>query len=183
MLPHMINTHPRWLLPLILGSAVLLLAGTGLFMIVRPTARATTSPASPSSDAIPSPTPSESGPQWSDWDDLGGSFNAGPSVASWSVNRLDVFVRAAGQTMLHRAYNGTKWYPVEDLGPAIVGGPGAVARGPDRLEIFVRGADNQLWQKAWNGGWLSYYPLGGFLTSANCVFVGAESARCLRQGQ
>ena len=73
------------------------------------------------------------------------------------------------RTMLHRAYNGTKWYTAEDLGPAIVGGPGAVARGPDRLEIFVRGADNQLWQKAWNGGWLSYYPLGGFVSSSPTV--------------
>ena len=137
----MINTHRRWSLPVILGSAVLLLAGTGLFLIVRPGARATASPPSPSSapSATPSPTASETGPQWSDWDDLGGSFNAGPSVTSWSVNRLDVFVRAAGQTMLHRAYNGTKWHPAENLGPAIVGGPGAVARGPDRIDIFVRG--------------------------------------------
>ena len=44
-----------------------------------------------------------------------------------------------------------------------------MARGPDRLDIFVRGADNQLWQKAWNGGWLTYFPLGGFLTSSPAV--------------
>jgi hypothetical protein len=31
----MINTRRRWSLPVILGSAVLLLAGTGLFLIVR----------------------------------------------------------------------------------------------------------------------------------------------------
>ena len=74
-------------------------------------------------------------------------------MAAWSVNRLDVFVRAAGQTMLHRAYNGTNWYAPEDLGAAVMGGP-AVARGADRLDIFVRGADNQLWHKAWNGGWM-----------------------------
>ena len=105
-------------------------------------------------------------------------------MASWSANRLDVFARGAGQTMLHRAYNGTKWYPAEDLGAAIVGGPGAVARGPDRLDIFVRGADNQLWQKSWNGGWMGYFPLGGFLTSSpSRVFVGAESAGRLRPGQ
>ena len=50
-----------------------------------------------------------------------------------------------------------------------MGGPGAVARGPDRLDIFVRGADNQLWQKSWNGGWMGYFPLGGFLTSSPSV--------------
>jgi len=145
----MINTHRRWSLPLIFGSAVLLLVGTGLFLIVRHDARAATPSVGPSSPPPPtaSPSPSESIPQWSDWDDLGGSFNAGPSVAAWSVNRLDVFVRGPGQTMLHRAYNGTKWYPIENLGPSVFGGPGAVARGPDRIDIFVRGADNQLWQK------------------------------------
>jgi hypothetical protein len=103
----MINLQRRWSLLLILGSALLVLAGTGLFLIVRPAARATPLP-SPSSQApvTPAAEPSMSGPRWSDWDDLGGTFNAGPSVASWSVNRLDVFVRGAGQSMLHRAYDG-----------------------------------------------------------------------------
>jgi hypothetical protein len=143
----MINTQRRWPLPVILGSVVLLLAGTGLFLTARHDARATTPAPSPSGKSPPTPstTPPESGPQWSDWDDLGGFFSAGPSVTSWSVNRLDVFARAGGQTMLHRAYNGSTWSAPDDLGRAIVGGPGAVARGPDRLDIFVRGADNQLW--------------------------------------
>ena len=167
----MINTQHRWSLPVILGSVVLLLAGTGLFLIVRPAARATATPPAPNPSSkptatTPSPTPSQGGPQWSDWDDLGGSFNAGPSVASWSANRLDVFTRGAGQIMLHRAYDGTKWHPAEDLGAAIVGSPAAVARWADRLDVFVRGADNQLWQKSWNGGWMGYFPLGGFLTSS-----------------
>ena len=154
MLPHMINTHRRWSRALIFGSAVVLLVGTGLTLITRHDVRAIASPVVPSAPPpqLASPAVSETVPQWSDWDDLGGSFNSGPSVAAWSVNRLDVFLRGSGQTMLHRAYNGTKWYPVENLGPSVLGGPGAVARGPDRIDIFVRGADNQLWQKKWNGG-------------------------------
>ncbi|HKN45858.1 MAG TPA: hypothetical protein VJW23_18235 [Propionibacteriaceae bacterium] len=126
----MINSQRRWPLLVILGSVVLLLAGTGLFLMARHDVRATTPAPSPSgkSPPIPSTTPPESGPQWSDWDDLGGSFNAGPSVTSWSVDRLDVFARALGQTILHRAYNGSKWSAPEDLGPSIVGGPGALAR-------------------------------------------------------
>ena len=87
-------------------------------------------------------------------------------MASWGVNRLDVFVEqparpcCIGRTT---ARNGTR---LRISGAAILGGPGAVARGADRLDIFVRGADNQLWQKAWNGGWMGYFPLGGFLTSS-----------------
>ena len=120
MLHHMINNHRRWSLLAILVSVVLLLAGTGLFMIVRHDGRATPSlPASQEPPPALSPTPLETGPQWSDWNDLGGSFNAGPSVASWSAGRLDVFARA-GQSMLHRAYDGSKWHPPEYLGPAIL---------------------------------------------------------------
>ena len=37
-LPHMINTHRRSMLLVILASVVLLLAGTGLFLISRHTA-------------------------------------------------------------------------------------------------------------------------------------------------
>ena len=60
VLPHMINTQRRWSLPVILGSVVLLLAGTGLFLIARPAARRDR--AAPKSvqeaTATPSPTPS-----------------------------------------------------------------------------------------------------------------------------
>ena len=38
--PVLINVHRRWLLPAILGGAVLLLASTGLFLMLRPTAPA-----------------------------------------------------------------------------------------------------------------------------------------------
>ena len=48
MLPHMINTQHRWPLPVILGSVVLLLAGTGLFLTARHDVRATTPAPSPS---------------------------------------------------------------------------------------------------------------------------------------
>ena len=62
VLPHMINTHRRSLLLVILASVVLLLAGTGLFLISRPTARATTPPSiRPASRRQRSPpAPSES---------------------------------------------------------------------------------------------------------------------------
>ena len=149
MLPHKINTRRGWSWPLIFGSAVVLLVGTGLVLIARHDVRAIAAPVGPS---VPPPqtassATSETVLQWSGWDDLGGSFNAGPSVVAWSANRLDVFLRGPGQTLLHRAFNGAKWSPVENLGPSVLGGPGAVARGPDRIDIFVRGADNQLWQK------------------------------------
>ena len=104
----MIKAHRRWLLPAILGCAVLLLAGTGLFLLLHPTAPATTTQPDPfpTPSTTPTPSPTPSGAQWSDWEDLGGSFTSAPSVASWSGNRLDVFAQSAGQTMLHRAYDG-----------------------------------------------------------------------------
>jgi hypothetical protein len=147
----LIKIHRRWLLPAIIGGAVLLLATTGLFLMLRPSEPAAASRPMPSNEPTPTPTPppTPTGPQWSEWENLGGSLTSAPSVASWGANRLDVFAQAPGQTMLHQAYDGTTWYAPADLGPAIVDAPGAVAWGPDRLDILVRGTDNQLWHKAW----------------------------------
>ena len=172
----MIKVHRRWWLPAIVGCVVLLVAGIGLFLLLRPPVPAATPHVNPTSHPTPQPTPSttpsptETDLQWSNWEDLGGSYTSAPAVASWGVHRLDVFAQAAGQTMLHQTYDGKFWYPADDLGPAIVGSPGAVAWGPDRLDVFVRGTDNQLWQMAYaGGGWVGYYPLGGSLTSSPAV--------------
>jgi len=152
----MINVHRRWRLAAILGGFVLLLASVGLFVMLRPAVPAATPVAIPTMSATPSPTPSPTptASQWTEWEDLGGSFTSGPSVTSWGVNRLDVFAQATGQTLLHHAYDGNTWYPPEDLGPAMVGGPGGVAWGPNRLDVFLRGTDNQLWQRSWAGAWV-----------------------------
>ena len=98
-----------------------MLASIGLFLTLRPAVPVATSVEIPTASATPSPTPSPTptGPQWSEWEDLGGSFTSAPSVASWGVNRLDVFAQAAGQTMLHQAYDDETWYPAADLGPAM----------------------------------------------------------------
>jgi hypothetical protein len=104
----------------------------------------------------PSPTSSPHSPRWIVWDDLGG-FNAGPSVASWSANRLDVFVRGARQTMLHRPYNRAKCTQ-RSRG----------SRGRPTRHFRARRSD-QRWQEAWNGGWMGYYPGGGLLTSSPAV--------------
>jgi hypothetical protein len=52
-----------------------------------------------------------------EWDDLGGAFNAGPSVASWSANRLDPVVRGADDQLWQKAWNGgwTGYYPLGGL--------------------------------------------------------------------
>ena len=100
----LINVHRRWLLPAILGGVVLLLASTGLFLMLRLTAPAAATRPVPSSGPTPTatPSPTPTGPQWSEWENLGGSFTSAPSVASWSVNRLDLFAQAPGQTLLHQ---------------------------------------------------------------------------------
>jgi hypothetical protein len=43
-------------------------------------------------------------------------------MITWSANRLDVFVRGAGQTMLHRGVPPRETVSAEDLQPAIMAG-------------------------------------------------------------
>ena len=108
----------------------------------------------------------------------------GPSVTSWSVNRLDVFARAAGQTMLHRAYNGTKWSAADDLGPAIVGGPGsrrARAGSARHLRSWCRQPALAEILERWLDGLLPARRIPHLEPQRD--FVGAKSARRLRPGQ
>ena len=108
----MIKAHRRWWLPAILGSAVLLVASIGLVVILRPAAPAATPATIPTMSVTPSQTPSPTPTvsQWTEWENLGGSFTSAPSVTSWGVSRLDVFAQAPGQTLLHQAYDGNTWY-------------------------------------------------------------------------
>jgi outer membrane protein assembly factor BamB len=95
---------------------------------------------------------------------LGGVLTSGPDAASWSANRLDVFVRGTDNALYHRGWPGTTWGGWESLGGVLTSAPGAVSWGPNRIDVFVRGTDNQLYQRAWSGSaWGSWAALGGGL--------------------
>jgi hypothetical protein len=92
-------------------------------------------------------------------------------VASWSANRLDVFVRGARQTMLHR------------LTTARNVPSGAVAREVGRLDIFVRGAATSAGRKpGMAGGWATTRGRTADVKPGRSV-LGAESAGCVRPGR
>ena len=86
---------------------------------------------------------------WSGWEDLGGVIVAGPTVSSWSGNRLDVFGTGTDNHMWHKWWNGSSWSGWEDLGGVIIDNPAAVSWGPNRIDTFARGTNNHLYHKWW----------------------------------
>ena len=86
---------------------------------------------------------------WSNWEDLGGIMLDGPGAASWSSNRLDVFVRGTDNAMHQKWWNGTQWNGFANLGGIIVGSPAAVSWGPNRIDCFAAGTNNHMLHKWW----------------------------------
>ncbi|MGI8966037.1 MAG: hypothetical protein ACR2H1_08130, partial [Limisphaerales bacterium] len=80
------------------------------------------------------------------WTDNGGN------VAASGCNRMDVFIRGAGDTLQHKFWANNIWsttWTTEETG--ITSDPTVVAWGPNRLDIFCQGADTQLKHKWWTG--------------------------------
>lgn len=97
----------------------------------------------------PPPPPSASG-----WEDLGGSLTSGPDAASWSANRLDVFVRGTDNRLWYRSWTGTTWTAWQTPGGAgFVSDPSAVSWGPGRIDVFARSESNRLIHKWFEGVW------------------------------
>lgn len=101
---------------------------------------------------------------WSGWESLGGSLGSGPSVASWSSGRLDVFARSTDGALIHKWYDGSSWHGWESLGGHLTSDPSAVSWAVGRLDVFARGPANDLIHK-WYGanGWSGWESLGGIL--------------------
>lgn len=87
---------------------------------------------------------------WYGWESLGGTLTSGPAAASWSANRLDVFVRGTDNAVYHKWWDGI-WHDWENLGGVFTSDPAAVSWGPNRIDIFIRGTDNALYHKWWIG--------------------------------
>jgi hypothetical protein len=110
------------------------------------------------------------------WEDLGGIFSSPPAVASWGVNRLDIFGVGTDHQMWHKAWveSGgwspkTEWEALSSSGLILMGTPAVASWGANRLHIFARDRGLGLYHKAWMGKWepslLGWTNLGGALNS------------------
>jgi len=107
---------------------------------------------------------------WSGWGPLGGVVGSGTAVASWAVNRLDVFAGSSNGTLQHTCWMIVSWCSWENLGGTLVGDPAAASWAANRIDVFVRGTDNQLWHQWFDGAaWRGFEPLGGGLASGPAV--------------
>ncbi len=110
-------------------------------------------------------------PKWRGWDDFGALVTAGPSVASWGVNRLDLFVRGTDNSLYHDAWDGAKW---SGWGKIIEGtfkdAPAAVSWGPSRIDVFVLRDDDHIGHMWGNGSkWEGWQDMGGTFSSGPAV--------------
>lgn len=92
-----------------------------------------------------------------------------PSIVSWSVGRLDVFVRGGDNRLWQRfsTNGGASWSGwMMPLGPSgsLASSPEVVSWAPGRLDIVVRGTDGRVYQQFYENGW-----------AANWIDMGAPS--------
>jgi len=106
-----------------------------------------------------------------DWGSLGGTVMSGPSICSWGVGRLDIFVRGADNAVWTRTLESETWSEWKSLGGAITYDPAAVSWAPGRIDLFARGREGALYRKVFeNGAWgTTWENLGGALTSSPAV--------------
>jgi hypothetical protein len=92
---------------------------------------------------------------WWPWTGVGGVLTSGPAVASWTSNRLDVFVRGTDGGIWHNRSIYNVWSGWESFGAPPVGlapdGPAAVATRTGVIDVFARGTDGHLWHKVYDG--------------------------------
>lgn len=98
---------------------------------------------------------------WSAWQQLDGQFQDSPAVASWGVNRLDVFVRGMENALWHKAWTGDAWSGWENLGGGLSSSPAATSWGENRIDIFVLDPNRQVSEFVWDNAWFGWYPQGG----------------------
>jgi hypothetical protein len=104
------------------------------------------------------------------WHSLGGRFYSGPAVASWGVNRLDVFARGTDNALWHKAWVGTGWSEWYPRGGLVLSDPAAVSWGPNRIDVVALGERAAIHHKAWTGTeWSPWSSLGGRFTSGPAI--------------
>jgi hypothetical protein len=100
------------------------------------------------------------------WETLGtGLFSGTPAVTSWGPGRIDVFVRAADNGLVHKWFDRGRWSSGwEDMGAYVITNPTVSSQQPGQLDVFVGGGDRALWQQTFaNGTWSGWFSRGGVL--------------------
>ncbi|HZM82466.1 MAG TPA: hypothetical protein VFC19_42650 [Candidatus Limnocylindrales bacterium] len=106
---------------------------------------------------------------------------SGLGAASWSANRIDLFVRREDDRVATKRSSGGRFSDWRDLSSGEISlAPAASSWGPDRIDVMVKGKDGKLWHHWYDKGWagignackrLPGYPedLGGALASSPAV--------------
>jgi hypothetical protein len=96
---------------------------------------------------------------WSGWQNetsappFGIAAGSDPAAASWSANRLDVFVRGRDNAIWQASWDGVEWVYWANLGPTIVSSPAAVSWAPNRTDLFGVVTKGRVYHKFFAGSW------------------------------
>jgi hypothetical protein len=122
-------------------------------------------------------------PWWSDWQLVGGSCTADPSVVASGGARLDVFTRGTDGAVYQRTGTAAdsppfaqwgSWLRIDGL---VTSGVDATSSAAGRVDLFARGPSNELLHNIQQSGtWSGWQSLGGDLTS-DPTAISAEAGR------
>jgi len=108
---------------------------------------------------------------WSGFSRLGGSLTSAPAVASWGVNRLDLFARGQDNALYHMWYDGA-WHAWTRIGGSLTSAPAVASWGTNELDVFARGQDNAYYQDTSTDGgtnWSGWKRIAASAASAPSV--------------
>jgi hypothetical protein len=101
---------------------------------------------------------------WSPMIRLDGSIplSGAPTISSWALGRLDIFMTDPNGHLEHKYFSPTGWSAWENLGGKLTSEPSAISWGFGRIDVFAKGADNGLWTVFFGAnGWSTWVDLGG----------------------
>ncbi|HZI08985.1 MAG TPA: M12 family metallopeptidase [Myxococcus sp.] len=99
--------------------------------------------------------------RWYNWLPLGGVAVSSPAAVSWGPGRLDVFVRGADSTLMHKWYDNNTWSAWESLGGCLAHAPAVSSWGAGRLDVFVSNCEGVIYHKWFDAnGWSAWENMG-----------------------
>jgi hypothetical protein len=99
----------------------------------------------------------------SGFENLGGYCTSRPTAVSWTLGRIDVFVRGGDAGLWHLSYQDTwsNWTSISG-NTSVQAEPEAISWGLNRLDVFVWGTDQSLLHKSLDGAKSEWTPENGF---------------------